>query len=216
MLSVHARPAVTTVVAPLARTLNKAGISPNTVTVVGTLLTMTVSISLIVTDHLVAAAIATAICAAFDLLDGTMARQRGGGTRFGAALDATCDRLADGALFGALVLWIVLHQPANWYLLSATLIVLVTSQVISYAKARGEASGLQAGGGLIERAERLIIGLVTIGLAGFGVPLALEIGIGLLAVGSVITVIQRLHRMHTSPGAHDHIAPPEGACDGPA
>ncbi len=68
--------------------------------------------------------------------------QRGGGTRFGAVLDATCDRISDGAIFCGLLWWAAfgLHSTS---LVVATMICLVTSQVISYVKARAEASGLQ-------------------------------------------------------------------------
>lgn len=76
-----------------------------------------------------------------DMLDGAMARERGYGTRFGAVLDATCDRIADGAVFCGLLWWAAfgLH---NTPLVVATMICLVTSQVISYVKARAEATGL--------------------------------------------------------------------------
>ena len=100
----------------------------------------------------------------FDLVDGAMARESGGGTRFGAVLDATCDRISDGAVFCGLVWWTAfgLHDRP---LVVATLICLVTSQVISYIKARAEASGLRGDGGFIERPERLIIVLVGAGLS---------------------------------------------------
>src|SRR5699024_9004505 len=74
----------------------------------------------------------------------------------------------------------------------AALVVLVTSQVISYVKARGEASGFSMIGGLIERPERLILGLVGIGLEGLGVPYILPVCLWLLAIGSCFTVYQRL------------------------
>ena len=91
-----------------------------------------------------------------DMLDGAMARERGGGTRFGAVLDATCDRIGDGAMFCGLLWWAAFGLQSA-ALVVATLICLVTSQVISYIKARAEASGLRGDGGLIERPERLII-----------------------------------------------------------
>lgn len=80
--------------------------------------------------------------------------KRGGGTRFGAVLDATCDRISDGAVFCGLLWWAAfgLDSPS---LMVATLICLVTSQVISYIKARAEATGLDGGGGLIERPSTL-------------------------------------------------------------
>ena len=138
-----------------------------------------------------------------DMLDGAMARERGGGTRFGAVLDATCDRIGDGAMFCGLLWWAAfgLHSTS---LVVATMICLVTSQVISYIKARAEASGLSGDGGLIERPERLIIVLVGAGLSGlpfFGVPWLLHVAMWVLAVASLVTVGQRLHTVRTSPGA---------------
>ena len=89
------------------------------------------------------------------MLDGAMARQRGGGTRFGAVLDATCDRIGDGAIFCGLLWWAAFGMHST-SLVVALMICLVTSQVISYVKARAEASGLSGEGGLIERPERLV------------------------------------------------------------
>jgi CDP-diacylglycerol--glycerol-3-phosphate 3-phosphatidyltransferase len=138
-----------------------------------------------------------------DMLDGAMARERGGGTRFGAVLDATCDRIGDGAVFCGLLWWAAFGLK-NTSLVVATLICLVTSQVISYIKARAEASGLSGEGGIIERPERLIIVLVGAGLSDlpfFPLPWALHVAMWVLAVARLITVGQRLHTVRTSAGA---------------
>ena len=73
------------------------------------------------------------------MLDGAMARERGGGTRFGAVLDATCDRIGDGAMFCGLLWWAAFGMRSA-PLVVAPMICLVTSQVISYIKARAEAN----------------------------------------------------------------------------
>jgi phosphatidylglycerophosphate synthase len=89
-------------------------------------------------------------------------------------------------------------------LVVALMICLVTSQVISYIKARAEASGLRGGGGLIERPERLVIVLTGAGLSGvpfLHVPWLIHVAAWLLAVASVITLGQRVHTVRTSPGA---------------
>ena len=130
--------------------------------------------------------------AALDMVDGTMARLSGGATKFGATLDASCDRITDGALFAAIIWYLIYQDHAHPATIFAALVVLVTSQVISYVKARGEASGFSMIGGLIERPERLILGLVGIGLEGLGIPYILPISLWLLAVGSCYTVYQRL------------------------
>lgn len=213
MLSVHGRKPAAVVVEPVARVLIKAGLTPNTVTVVGTVLTIAVAVVLIPTGHLFAAAVLSGLFAAFDMVDGTMARMRGGGTKFGATLDASCDRITDGALFSAITWWLIYSVNAHPALVAASFSVIVSSQVISYVKARGEASGFKMVGGLIERPERLILGLGGIGLAGLGVPYALEVAIWVLAVGSVYTVGQRLRIASQSPVGQEKIAAPAGAKD---
>jgi len=211
VLSVHGRRPAAVIVEPLARELLKTGVSPNTVTVAGAAVTIAITVVLIPTGHLVWAAVLSGLFAAFDMIDGTMARLRGGGTRFGATLDATCDRITDGALFAAITWWLIYSYDAHPSLVVAAFIVLVSSQVISYVKARGEASGFRMVGGLIERPERLIIGLVGVGLQGFGVPYAIDVAIWVLAAGSVITVIQRLMLANRDDRARETIAPPAGA-----
>lgn len=213
MLSTRGRRPVSVVVEPVARGLLRLGLTPNVVTVIGAVVTCGIVVLLIPTGHLFIAAVASGLFAAFDLLDGTMARLRGGGTRFGATLDATCDRITDGALFAAVTWWLIFSYDAHPALVVASFVVLIASQVTSYVKARGEASGFTIVGGLIERPERLIIGLVGVGLQGLGVPYAIDVAIGLLAVGSVYTVIQRLVIASRDPEARERIAPPPGARD---
>jgi phosphatidylglycerophosphate synthase len=188
---------------PVARAALRAGFTPDSITVLGTAASVVGALTLFPIGQLWYGALVVWFFVLADMLDGAMARERGGGSRFGAVLDATCDRIADGAVFCGLAWWAAfgLH---NAQLVVAILICLVTSQVISYIKARAEASGLRGDGGIIERPERLIITLVGAGLTGlFGVPLILEIAMWLLALASVVTVAQRLHAVRTSPGAMD-------------
>lgn len=210
MLSVHGRRPVAVIVEPVARLLNRTGISPNTVTVLGAVITTVIAVVLIPAGHLAWAAVLSGIFAAFDMVDGTMARLRGGGTKFGATLDATCDRITDGVLFAAITWWLIYSYDAHPSLVAASFVVLISSQVISYVKARGEASGFAMVGGLIERPERLIIGLVGVGLQGFGVPFAIDVAIWILAAGSVFTVLQRLRIANNSPTAGESTEAPAG------
>lgn len=213
MLSAHGRRPIAPVVEPIARALNSMGVSPNAMTVFGTVAAIAISVTLIPTGHLFAAAVLTGLFAAFDLLDGTMARLRGGGTRFGAVLDASCDRITDGALFAAITWWLIFSYDAYPALVVASFVVLIASQVTSYVKARGEASGFTILGGLVERPERLIVGLVGVGLQGLGVPYAIDVALWALAAGSVYTVVQRLLTASRNPEALEHIAPPPGTRD---
>ena len=197
------RAAFARVTSPTARACLRVGLTPDIVTVLGTTGSVAGALILFPMGKLFAGGCVVWFFALFDMLDGAMARERGGGTRFGAVLDATCDRVSDGAVFCGLLWWIAfgLHDRL---LVVATLICLVTSQVISYIKARAEASGLRGDGGIIERPERLIIVLVGAGVSDFPFiawPPALPVAMWLLAVASVVTCVQRLHTVRTSPGA---------------
>ena len=218
MLSILGRASVSKVTLPMGRALLKTGLTPDIMTVIGTVASVAAALTLFPMGYLFAGTLVIWLFVMFDMLDGAMARARGGGTRFGAVLDATCDRIADGAIFAGLVWWCTVTEPHR-LLLVATLICLVTSQVISYAKARAEASGLYGDGGLIERPDRLIIVLVGTGLTGLGLPWAVHVAMWLLAVGSVITVGQRMWSISNSPGARDLIpleAEPESTDSDPA
>lgn len=212
MLSFFGRASVSKATAPLGKALNRTGLTPDAVTLIGTVATVAAAVTLFPTGQLFLGALVIWLFVMFDMLDGAMARARGGGTRFGAVLDATCDRVADGAIFAGLAWWAVYHEQSR-PLFVATLICLVTSQVVSYAKARAEASGLSADGGLIERPDRLIIVLVGAGITGLGIDWAIHVAMWLLAAGSVITVFQRVLAVRRSPGAKELLpsAPATGA-----
>jgi CDP-diacylglycerol--glycerol-3-phosphate 3-phosphatidyltransferase len=199
------RAAYTKLSRPLARGALRIGLTPDSVTVLGTTASVVGALTLFPTGHLWYGALVVWFFVLADMLDGAMARERGYGTRLGAVLDATCDRIGDGAVFCGLLWWIAFEMHDK-PLAVATLICLVTSQVISYIKARAEASGLNADGGFIERPERLIIVLVGAGFSDLPIhplPLALPIAMWLLAVASVITLGQRVASVRRSPGADE-------------
>mgnify|MGYP000215157057 FL=1 len=185
---------------PLARGALRLGLTPDSVTILGTAGTVLGALTLFPMGQLFAGALVVGFFVLADMLDGAMARQRGGGTRFGAVLDATCDRISDGAVFCGLLWWAAfgLDSPE---LVVATMICLVSSQVISYIKARAEATALSGDGGLIERPERLgivLLGCLLADLPFFPLPWMLPAAMWVLAVASVVTVGQRLHSVRTS------------------
>lgn len=190
---------------PTAKACLRLGLTPDVVTILGTVVAVAGALIFFPMGKLFIGTLVVWFFVLFDMLDGAMAREQGGGTRFGAVLDATCDRVSDGAVFCGLLWWIAfgLHDKL---LAVATLICLVTSQVISYIKARAEASGLRGAGGIIERPERLIIVLVGAGVSDFPFvawPPALPVAMWLLAAASLVTCAQRLRTVRTSPGATD-------------
>ncbi|MFD3508467.1 phosphatidylinositol phosphate synthase [Nocardia sp. NPDC058666] len=213
MLSFFGRETFAKATAPLGKALVRTGLTPDAMTLIGTAATIAAAVTLFPSGHLFWGTLVIWLFVMFDMLDGAMARARGGGTKYGAVLDATCDRVADGAIFGGLAWWAVYHEGSK-SLFAVTLVVLVTSQVISYAKARAEASGLSADGGLIERPDRLVLVLVGAGLTGIGghwgidwLTWAVYVAMWVLAVLSIVTVFQRVLAVRNSPGARVVIPP---------
>jgi CDP-diacylglycerol--glycerol-3-phosphate 3-phosphatidyltransferase len=191
-------------VRPIARTLLRLGVSPNAVTIAGTVGVLIGALGFGARGHLVWATVIVTASALTDILDGTMARLRGDRGRFGALLDSSMDRISDGAVFGAVAYYFAMRDDP-WGGLPAALLCLVLGQVVSYVKARAESVGLDADVGIAERSERLIIvgigGLISgIGGAGFGwgLPAALWV----LALLSFVTVVQRLLRAAASDRAN--------------
>jgi CDP-diacylglycerol--glycerol-3-phosphate 3-phosphatidyltransferase len=170
-------------------------------TVIGTVGMTAGALSLFPTGHLFAG---TMVCTGFvlaDMLDGTLARITGNSGVFGAFLDSTMDRIADSAVFAGIAIWLATGGH-NRVLAVVALFCLVTGGLVSYAKARAEGLGLRCDVGIAERTERLIIGLIAIGLSGLGVPYVLSIGLWILAVLSAITFGQRVYAVRkaaTSP-----------------
>ncbi len=206
MLNVIARAHVNRVTEPFGRWLVRLGVTPDAVTVAGTLGSVAAALWFLPRGQLFFGTLGVTLFVLFDLVDGAVARAKGKVTPFGAVLDSTCDRIADGALFAALTWWALGVGQAR-VLGVAALICLVAGQLISYIKARAEGAGLRVVGGLVERAERLILALVGTGLAGLGVPYALDVALWVLAATSLWTVGQRLAEARRS--ARD--LPPEPA-----
>ena len=124
---------------------------------------------LIGTGELFWGAFAVTVFVLLDMLDGALARARGGGSVFGAVLDSAGDRAADAAIFGALVWWFS-GAGDNRLLVLLALLCLVLGVLTSYIKARAEGVGLSCDVGIVERTERLILVLVGTGFTGLGHP----------------------------------------------
>jgi CDP-diacylglycerol--glycerol-3-phosphate 3-phosphatidyltransferase len=201
ILSVVGRAGMSRVVDPVARTLLRAGVSPNAVTVAGTCGVLVGALGFATRGHLITALVIVTVSALTDMLDGSMARQRGASSRFGALLDSTMDRVADGAIFAAVAYWLAVSGD-RWGAVAA-LLCLVTGQIVSYVKARAEGLGMECNVGIAERPERLIIIGVGGLLAGFGVDWGLPAVLWLLAALSVVTVGQRIAHVYRISRAAD-------------
>ena len=191
MLNLRVRPALGKVVDPVAAALLRTGVSPDAVTITGTLGVVVGALAFFPRGQLFLGTAVVVLFVLTDLLDGAMARMRGTSGKFGAWLDSTCDRVADAAIFGGLVLWFTGDGDSRT-MATVALFCLVAGSIVSYAKARAEGLGLRCDVGLAERAERLILVLAGTALAGLGLDVALDVLLWVLAAASAVTVVQRL------------------------
>lgn len=192
MLNRYARAFFTKVFTPLARLLLRLGVSPDVVTVVGTLGVCAGALVFFPRGQLLVGVLVITAFVFSDTLDGIMARMREQSSSWGAFLDSTLDRAADAAIFAGLTLWY--FQGGDDRLTgSLALLCLVLGSLVSYARARAEGLGMRADVGIAERAERLVATLVAAGLVGLGLPdRLLTVVLALLAVASFVTVLQRV------------------------
>jgi phosphatidylglycerophosphate synthase len=192
VLGIHARDRINRVTEPAARALSRLGVTPDALTIVGTIGVSGGALGFYPRGSFL---VGTLVITAFvfsDLMDGAVARVSGRSGPWGAFLDSTLDRIGDGAVFGGLALWYA-GGGHSTLLCSLALYDLVAGAVTSYAKARAESLGLTCNVGIAERSERLIFVLVLTGLSGiFGVPQLREVALWGLAVATTITVVQRI------------------------
>lgn len=184
----------TAVFSPLARGLVRLGVSPNAVTVVGTLATSAVALWLLPTGHLVVGVAVVVVLAFADSIDGLMAREMGSESAFGAYLDSTLDRISDAAIFTALGLYLLRQDDVHWQQIgfAAAMACVVFGMLVSYARARAEGLGISARAGIAERTDRLVFAGAAALAVGLGAPpVVLVIALSLLVVANIVTVIQR-------------------------
>jgi CDP-diacylglycerol---glycerol-3-phosphate 3-phosphatidyltransferase len=194
------RPGLARLLTPVGQALARTPVTPNMLTVTGTVGVTGGALGLFPTGHLFAGCL---VCTGFvltDMLDGTLARIQGSTGVFGAFLDSTLDRISDASVFAGIAIWLVTGGHDRM-LAAVALFCLVAGLLVSYAKARAEGVGLSCDVGIAERSERLLIGLVAIGLAGLGVPYVLSIGLWILAVLSAITFGQRVYAVRQAAAA---------------
>ena len=187
------------VFSPVARLFLRLGISPDAVTVVGTLGVCTGALVFFPRgDFLVGVLVCTAFVFS-DLVDGLMARMSGGSSKWGAFLDSTLDRFGDAAIFAGLAMYYA-GPGGSQPLTALALYCLVMGSITSYARARAESLGMQAKVGIAERADRLVSILVVTGAAdlvnrlgvGQDALWAIPVTLGVLALASTVTVVQRV------------------------
>ena len=171
------------------RALHQLGVHPDVITWLGLLITACASL-LLSQGYLQAGGLLLLLGLPFDALDGAVARVRAAETgqtqRFGAVLDSTLDRYADGFIFIALGYYFAVQGHLDLLLLA--LIAMLGSLLVSYVRARADGVNVQATVGLFTRLERIIVILLIL-----LIPALLAWGLLLLAIGTHLTALQRLY-----------------------
>jgi CDP-diacylglycerol--glycerol-3-phosphate 3-phosphatidyltransferase len=202
------RPVFARLFNPIVQGLARTPVTPNMITVAGTVGVSAAALWLLPIGELFPGAF-IATCFVFtDMLDGQLARIKGNSGKYGAFLDSTMDRFGDAAVFGGITIW---FMRTNHLLAVVSLFCLAAGLSVSYVKARAEGLGLNANVGLIERPERLIIGLTSIGLSGLGIPYVLPIGMWGLAAGTALTLGQRMRAVYVDAKSQAATAAPPTA-----
>lgn len=194
-----------TTVNPLVERLIRAGVRPNTITTVGTGLVL-VSAVAYATGHIRTGGALLLLSGVADTLDGQVARGGAMVTRFGAFYDSTLDRVGDGATFigiGAFLMTapdVAFRAPA----VIVCMVAILSSLLVSYARARAEGLGLDCKVGIAQRAERILgLGVASVVFGAGSHALLLEAIVTLLAIASVITVVQRFVYVYRHAGRVD-------------
>lgn len=171
---------------PVGNALGRMGLTPNQITTVGLLLTA-VAAGFVAADQPVIGGWVLVAGGLMDMFDGAVARAHGSATPFGSFYDSVSDRLSDGIILGAIAYW----MRDNPRVVGLAMFALVTALTISYVRAKAEAIDLDCSIGLMERAERAVLIMAALVFHRW----LFEPIMWVLAVGGVVTVIQRIHHV---------------------
>jgi len=205
LLSARAKEAGRALLAPIVRLAMALHLTPNTITVIGFVIVAGAAV-LVGTGNLLAGALILTAGSLLDAVDGALARATGAGTTFGGFLDSTLDRAAEAVLYGGIVAYFLGSSSAPTGPVLLALMALGGSFMVSYTRARAEGIGLTAAVGLAPRMERLVLTFAGIGLAGLGFGIALIVALGIVAVLSVATTVQRIWHVHRLSSAGPAVA----------
>ncbi|MFC1924218.1 CDP-alcohol phosphatidyltransferase family protein [Chloroflexota bacterium] len=176
--------------APVIRVLSRTRLTPNTLTVMGFLVSMAAG-AVVAGEYLLLGGCLVLFSGSFDLLDGSLARAKGQSTKFGALLDSTLDRLGEAVVLGGLLMMYLWQSDSSIWEPMVIYITFVGSVLISYIRARAEGLGMKCETGIFTRAERVIV--LAIGLIlGHWIEEAVFVALCILAAFAWVTVLQRI------------------------
>lgn len=181
---------VTKIITPICRGALRVGITANSLTIIGALGVSISALYFFPRGEFFLGTLLVSLFALSDLFDGTIARlANSAGTKWGALLDSTLDRVSDAAI--CIGIWAYFQATGSVYQYLA-LLALVLGGLIPYIRARAEGLGISCSVGIAERAERLILLLGGTALEGFGLNGSIKVTLTILVVLSAITTLQRL------------------------
>ena len=188
MIDLKARKKAAPLLEPFAVGLNKIGVSSTMVTIIGLLLTIVGSV-LIGTGYLWQGALVAAFGVLLDALDGPLARIQGTAGLKGAFLDTMSDRFGEIAILVGLAVYL----RDEWVGLILCILTLAFSLLTPYIRARAESWGAEGHGGWMGRAERMILVIAGVFVAGFWEPILIPM-LWVMVILTGLTVAQRIRR----------------------
>lgn len=168
---------------PIGNGLRRTGLTPDHLTVAG--LVIAVGAAILIGQGRLIGGFALVILAALpDLLDGALAKASEASSQRGAFFDSVIDRVTDATLFAGVAWYLVSVESPHMFMLPFA--IMAASSIISYQRAKAESLGLDGKGGLMERAERIILLCIGLLFSSILVPI-----LWLMLVLTVITAVQR-------------------------
>jgi len=168
---------------PIGAFLNRIGLMPNTMTILG-LVGNTVGAIFLAQGKMTIGGLIILAMGPVDALDGTMARLRGEPSEFGAFVDSVTDRYSELVIFGGLLIYY--FQQGDWTAALVTYVAAGGSVLVSYVRARASSLGFDTKVGILTRMERYLVLAPTLVL---DIPL---VGLWIIAILANITALQRI------------------------
>ena len=168
---------------PVGAFLNRLGLMPNTITILG-LIGNTVGAVFLARGQMTVGGILIFLMGPVDALDGTMARQRGEPSDFGAFVDSVTDRYSELVIFGGLLYYYL--QQGNWLMVMLAYLAAAGSVLVSYTRARAQSLGVETKVGILTRFERYLV--LSPALV-FNIP---QVALWILAILANLTALQRI------------------------
>lgn len=180
---------------PVGILLRKTGLSPDHLTVLGLIVAAFAGV-VIGSGHMIWGLVLVILAALPDLLDGALAKAQNATSQRGAFFDSVIDRVSDAFFFGG-VAWFYATTKTP-LLAMLPFAIMANSSVISYMRAKAESLGLEAKGGIMERAERII--LLCVGLLLSNWPTVLIVILWVMLVLTAVTAVQRFVKVWKQAG----------------